>query len=99
MLWNFHFCLVQKINDVTETVLVLKTAYKDNATGKTQVYGCFARFKNGDISIDDKPHSGCLSTAWIDENVDKNRDLVLQTVDKQLIDQLRLDLRAQFIKC
>ncbi|KAJ8936758.1 hypothetical protein NQ318_023195 [Aromia moschata] len=60
--------------NAAETVLMLKTAYKDDATGKTQVYKWFARFKNGDISIDDKPRSGRPSTARNDENKAKKRN-------------------------
>ncbi|KAJ8949971.1 hypothetical protein NQ318_002379 [Aromia moschata] len=47
----------------------------------------FARFKNGDMSIDDKPHSGGPSTARKDENVEKIRELVL-TDRRQIIDHL-----------
>ncbi|KAJ8933673.1 hypothetical protein NQ318_009960 [Aromia moschata] len=59
------------------TLLMLKIAYKDDAMGKTQVYEWFARFKNGDMSIDDNPHFGRPSTARNDENVEKIRELVL----------------------
>ncbi|KAJ8956874.1 hypothetical protein NQ318_014290 [Aromia moschata] len=71
--------------NAAETVLMLKTAYKDDAMGKTQVYEWFVRFKNGDMSIDDKPRSGRPSTARNNENVEKIRELVLtdrrQTID------------------
>lgn len=80
------FCFLLGKN-AAETVLMLKTAYKDDAMGKTQVYEWFARFKNGDMSIDDKPRSGRPSTARIDENVEKIRELVL-TDRRQTIDQL-----------
>ena len=63
-----------------------ETAYKDDAMGKTQVYEWFARFKNGDMSIDDKPCSGRPSTARIGENIEKFLGLLLtdchQTIDK-----------------
>lgn len=80
------FCFLLGKN-AAETVLMLKTAYQDDAMGKTQVYEWFARFKNGDMSIDDKPRSGRPSTARIDENVEKIRELVL-TDRRQTIDQL-----------
>lgn len=80
------FCFLLGKNGA-ETVLMLKTAYQDDAMGKTQVYEWFARFKNGDMSIDDKPRSGRPSTARIDENVEKIRELVL-TDRRQTIDQL-----------
>ncbi|PNF15432.1 hypothetical protein B7P43_G18450 [Cryptotermes secundus] len=44
---------------------MLKTAYKDDATGKTQMFEWFSRFKNGDMSIDDKR-----------ENVEKIREII-----------------------
>uniref|UniRef100_A0A1B6CBZ2 Mos1 transposase HTH domain-containing protein n=1 Tax=Clastoptera arizonana TaxID=38151 RepID=A0A1B6CBZ2_9HEMI len=61
-----------------ETVVMMKTAYKDDALGKTQVYEWFFRFKNGDMSVEDKPRSGRPSTARTDDNVDKIRDLVCE---------------------
>ncbi|PNF43470.1 hypothetical protein B7P43_G10809 [Cryptotermes secundus] len=60
----------------TETFEMLKTAYKDDATGKTQVFEWFSRFKNGEMSIDDKPRSGCPSTAQTHENVEKIREII-----------------------
>lgn len=55
---------------------MLKTNYKDEAMGKTQVYHSFARIKNGDMSIDDKARSGRPSTARIDKNVDNVPELL-----------------------
>lgn len=60
----------------TETLEMLKTAYKDDAMGKTQVFEWFSRFKNGDMSIDDKPRSGRPSTARTHENVEKIRAII-----------------------
>ncbi|PNF19357.1 hypothetical protein B7P43_G06720 [Cryptotermes secundus] len=60
----------------TETLEMLKTAYKDDAMGKTQVFEWFSRFKNGEISIDDKPRSGRPSTARTHENVEKIREIM-----------------------
>ena len=57
---------------------MLKTAYKDSAMGKTQVYQWFSRFKEGEMSIDDKPRSGRPSTSRIDENVEKVHAIVLE---------------------
>ncbi|KAJ8948323.1 hypothetical protein NQ318_019307 [Aromia moschata] len=64
------FCFLLGKN-AAETVLMLETAHKDDAMGKTQVYEWFARFKKGDMPIDDKPRSGRPSTARNDENVEK----------------------------
>lgn len=60
----------------TETIELLKTAYKDDSMGKTQVFEWFSRFKNGDMSIDDKPRSGRPSTARTHENVEKIRAII-----------------------
>ncbi|KAJ8728590.1 hypothetical protein PYW07_006286 [Mythimna separata] len=62
----------------TETLEMLKTAYKDDAIGKTQVFEWFSRFKNGEMSIDDKPRSGRPATARTDENVKKIREIILE---------------------
>ena len=74
------FCSLLGKN-AAETVLMLKTAYKDD------VYKWFAWFKNGDMSIDDKSRCGRSSTVRIDENVEKIEILCLQTVDRQLINR------------
>ncbi|PNF16923.1 hypothetical protein B7P43_G04205 [Cryptotermes secundus] len=60
----------------TETLEMLKTAYKDDAMGKTQMFEWFSRFKNGEMSIDDKPRSGRPSTARTHENVEKIREII-----------------------
>ena len=62
----------------TETLEMLKAAYKDNAMGKTLVVGWFSRFKSGEMSLDDQPRSGRPSTARIDENVEKIREIILE---------------------
>ncbi|GBO37720.1 hypothetical protein AVEN_16870-1 [Araneus ventricosus] len=56
------FCFLLWKN-ATETVVMLKTAYKDDPLGKTEVYELFSCFKNFDMSTDHKPHSVCHSTA------------------------------------
>ena len=56
------FCFLLSKN-AAATVVLLKTVYKDDAMGKTHVYEWFGWIKNGDMSIDDKPCSGCSSTA------------------------------------
>ncbi|PNF39146.1 hypothetical protein B7P43_G01328 [Cryptotermes secundus] len=48
-----------------ETLEMLKTTYKDDAMGKTQVFEWFSHFKNGEMSIDDKH-----------ENVEKIREII-----------------------
>lgn len=61
-------CLAGKIcfllsKNAAETILMLKTANKDDALGKTQVYKWFSHFKSGEITIDDKPNSSRPSTS------------------------------------
>jgi transposase len=46
-----------------------KTAYKEAALGKTQVYEWSSRFRNGELSLADQPHSGRPSTSQMDENI------------------------------
>lgn len=36
-----------------KTVIMLKTAYKDDTLRKTQVFEWFSYFKNGEMSIED----------------------------------------------
>ena len=40
------------------TFVMVKASLHEDAMGKTQVYKWFSRFKNGEISIEDLPHSG-----------------------------------------
>ncbi|PNF34759.1 hypothetical protein B7P43_G03791 [Cryptotermes secundus] len=69
------FCFLLGKNG-TETLEMLKTAYKDDAMGKTKVFEWFSRFKNCEMSIDDKPRSGRPSTARTHENVEKIRQII-----------------------
>lgn len=62
----------------TETLEMLKTAYKDDALKKTQVFERFSRFKSGKMSIDDQAHSGRPSTARTDENVKNLHKIILE---------------------
>jgi transposase len=52
-----------------ETVVMLETAYKEAALGKTQVYEWFSRFRNGELLLADQPRSGQPSTSRTDENI------------------------------
>lgn len=73
---KFCFFLLGKTG--TETIQMLQKAYKDDAIGKSQVFEWFSRFKNGEMSIDDKPRSGRPSTARTDENVNTIREIILE---------------------
>ena len=68
------FCL----KSAAETIVMLKTAYRDAALSKTRVYEWFSHFKNGEISIEDQRRTGRLSTSRSDENVDKINALVFE---------------------
>jgi hypothetical protein len=46
-----------------ETVVMLDTAYREAALGKTQLYEWFFRFRNGELSLADQPRSGLPSTS------------------------------------
>jgi len=61
-----------------ETVVMLETAYKEAALGKTQVYEWFSRFRNGKLSLADQPCSGRPSTSRTDENIARIRELILE---------------------
>jgi len=61
-----------------ETVVMLETAYKEAALGKTQVYEWFSRFRNGELSLADQPRSGRPSTSRTDENIARIRQLILE---------------------
>ena len=62
----------------TETVDILKAAYKDDAIEKTQGLEWFSRFKSGQMSIDDQPLSGRSSTARTDGDVEKICEIILE---------------------
>ncbi|KAJ8956956.1 hypothetical protein NQ318_014376 [Aromia moschata] len=81
------FCFLLRKN-AAETVLMLKTAYKDDAIGKTQVYEWFDRFKNDDMSIDDDNFDDQLPETT--KMLKKFQSLCSQTVDRQLINCQRL---------
>ena len=60
-----------------ETVIMLETAYKEAALGKTQVYEWFSRFRNGELSFANQPRSGRPPTSRTDENIARIRELIL----------------------
>jgi len=70
-----------------ETVLMLETAYKEAALGKTQVYEWFSRFRNGELSLADQPRSGRPSTSRTDEHIAIIHELILEN-RRRTIDHL-----------
>jgi hypothetical protein len=55
---KFCFCFGKP---TTETVTMLKEAFKDDAMGKTEVYKWFNHFKRGEMCAEDQLHCGCPS--------------------------------------
>jgi len=53
---------------------MLQKAFKEEALSRTQVFEWFARFKRGEMSVEDRLHSGRPSTSRTDENVEKIRE-------------------------
>jgi hypothetical protein len=60
----------------SETHEMLKTAFGDDAMGRTQTFEWFSRFKRGETSVKDSEHSGRLSTGRTDGNVENVRKIV-----------------------
>lgn len=68
-------CFLLGVAAVAETAFVLLTAYK------------YARFRNGPLSLEDQPCSGCLSTSWMNENTRRIHKVNLEDCH-QTIDEL-----------
>nr|CAI5835978.1 unnamed protein product [Callosobruchus analis] len=66
---------------------MVKKAYEDAAQSKTRVYEWFSRFKNKEMTIEDKHRSGRPSTSRTDENVKQINALVRED-RRRTIDQL-----------
>ena len=60
----------------TEAREMLQKAFKEEALSPTQAFEWFARFKRGEMSIEDHPYSGRPPTSRTDENVDKIREKI-----------------------
>jgi len=61
---------------VTEKFEMLKIAFREEATGRTQTYEWWERFKEGRSSVDDDPRSGRPSTSKTDDNVANVREVI-----------------------
>jgi hypothetical protein len=64
---RFCFCLEKTATEAHE---MLQKAFKEEALNRTRVFEWFVWFKRGEMSIEDHPHSGCLSTSRDDDNVE-----------------------------
>jgi len=60
----------------TETYQLLQQAYSEDATGRTQVFDWFRRFKEVRPSVESNPHSGRPSTSRNEEMIAKVGTLV-----------------------
>jgi len=66
----------------TEAHEMLQKAFKEEALSRTQVFEWFARFKRGEMSVEDHPHSGRPSTSRTDRNVEKIDEDRRYTIDE-----------------
>ena len=55
---------------------MLQKAFKEEAPRGTQVFEWFARFKRGEMSVEDDPHPVRPSTSRTDENVENIRQKI-----------------------
>ncbi|GFR10109.1 HTH_48 domain-containing protein [Trichonephila clavata] len=70
-----RFCFLLGKNE-TKTLAMLRTAYKDNGTGEKLKCLSFSLLKNGEISIDDKTHSGTPTTARARKHFEEIREII-----------------------
>jgi hypothetical protein len=70
---KFCFRLGKTASDTHE---MLKTAFGDNAMGRTQTFELFNPFKRRETFVEDSEHAGCPSTGYTDENVENIRKIV-----------------------
>ena len=66
-----------------ESVLMLQEALKEEALSKIKVYEWYSRFKGGEMSCEEQPRSGLLSTYRNGENCRSRRRSL--NVEKQLL--------------
>jgi len=63
-----RFCfLLGKI--AVEIVTMLRETFKEETLSQARVYEWFSRFRRGDMSLEDQPRSGRISTSRTDENI------------------------------
>ena len=73
---SVKFCFLLGKTGV-ETIVMLKTAYKENVMEETQVYEWFSCYKNGEMLIEDLPHSGKSSMSKTEENIVRISELIM----------------------
>ena len=60
----------------SETFVMIREAYKEDALSRAQVFRWFHEFKNGRESVEDMERSGRPSTSRVDETVAKVKELL-----------------------
>ena len=76
----------------TEAHAMLQKACKEEAMSRTQGFEWFAQFKREEMSIEDHPHFGRLSTSRTNENVEKIREKSTRIVGTQLTRSQKLQV-------
>lgn len=71
----------------TETLVILKTAYKSDTSGKTQVIEWFSLIKSGEMPMDDQTRSGHPSEAQTNENAKKLHKIILENRRQTIEDE------------
>ena len=62
----------------TEAHEIFQKTFKEESLSRTQVFEWSARFKRGEMSVEDHPHSGRPSTSRTSENVEKIREKIIE---------------------
>jgi hypothetical protein len=60
----------------SEMYEILKTTFSDNDVGRTQTPEWFSPFRQGETLVEDCGCSGCPSRGHIEENVEKDRNII-----------------------
>jgi hypothetical protein len=87
-----EFCVLMKhcflaIKNTVENKAWLDKYYLDSAPGKSTVEKWFAKFKRGEMSIQDDARSGRPKEAVIDESIKKVHKLILNDRKVKLIER------------
>lgn len=76
ILWGPSFCFLGRKTSI-DSVEILQTIFKDETIGEPQAFEWFLSFKMiKEISINDEPRSGRLSTVRTDKNVEQTGEII-----------------------
>ena len=73
----------------TECYEMLKTAFGEQAMGRSQTFQWFSRFKAGRTSIDDEEHSGRPVSSSTPEMIDRVRQIIRQDL-RRTVDEVSM---------